>query len=276
LDTIETKELIRLALAEDLGPGDLTTRLTVRSSTMARARIRAKQDLIVSGLETVRLTMELVDPSVICTAETRDGQAMEPGATLVSLAGPAESILVGERTALNLLMRLSGTATLTGRYVDAVKDYPTRIVPTLRSTPGLRALEMEAVVHGGGFSHRFGLSDSILIRPAHAAAAGSLSAAVARAAQNAPHNFRIQVLITRPGHLEEALSAGAELVVLEGFSLEQTRAAVALTARRAKLEAGGHVTLAQAPEWAVCGLDYLAVSALTASAPSADVSLTFT
>ena len=275
MDTLKTRELIRLALAEDLGPGDLTTHLTVRSSTLAQARIRAKQDLVVSGLGAVGLTMDMVDQSVEVVANATDGQAVEPGTALVNLAGPAESILVGERTALNLLMRLSGTATLTSRYVDAVKDHPTRIVPTMRSTPGLRALEMEAVVHGGGFIHRFGLSDSILIRPVHAAMAGSLTAAVTRALRNAPHNLRIHVLINRPDLLEEALSAGAELVVLDGFSLEETRRAAGRTARRAKLEVSGDISLTEAPVWAASGIDYLGVAGLTTSAPSADVSLTF-
>lgn len=273
--SFQIKEIIRLALAEDIGPGDLTTSLTVAPDAEARAEISAKQDLVVAGLEAARFTFEMVDPLVAWTAKCRDGEFLRPGDVLVEIAGPAGSILTAERTALNFLMRLSGVATVTARFVEAVQGTRARVVDTRKTTPGQRALEKAAVRAGGGFNHRFGLFDGVLIKDNHIAAAGSVAAAVTLAKKGAPHTAKIEVEVEDLDQLEEALQAGADVILLDNMDLARMRRAVEITAGRALLEASGGVNLTTVAEIAATGVDIISAGALTHSAPAVDLSLNF-
>ncbi|MFH1091228.1 MAG: carboxylating nicotinate-nucleotide diphosphorylase [Pseudomonadota bacterium] len=269
------RQIVRLALAEDLGHGDLTTRLTVDPQTRARAEIAAKQDLVTAGLLPARLTFQEVDAAVEFEALAEDGQSVSKGNILARLDGPAAPILTAERVALNFLMRLSGVATLTARFVAAVRGHKARIIDTRKTTPGLRLLEKAAVRAGGGANHRFGLYDGILIKDNHIAAAGSITQAVTRARQGAPHTLKIEVEVVDAAGLQEAMAAGAEAVLLDNMTAAQISEAVRLAAGRVILEASGGINLANVAEIAAAGVDLISIGALTHSAPAADLSLNF-
>ncbi len=268
-------EIVRLALAEDLGPGDVTTRLTVDPLSLARAEIVAKQDLVLFGVAPARLVFGQVDPMVDFKAVAADGQRLSAGEVVVALRGPAASILMAERVALNFMMRLSGVATLTARYVEAVRGHKARIVDTRKTTPGLRALEKAAVKAGGGANHRVGLYDGVLIKDNHIAAVGSVGAAVRKARAGAAHTLRIEVEVENLAELKEALEAGADAVLLDNMSPAMMAEAVKINAGRAMLEASGGITLANVAEVAASGVDLISVGALTHSASSVDLSLNF-
>ncbi|MEW6266764.1 MAG: carboxylating nicotinate-nucleotide diphosphorylase [Thermodesulfobacteriota bacterium] len=271
----QTRLIVRLALAEDVGHGDLTTSLTIDPSSKSKARIFAKQEIVVAGLETARLLFEEVDPEVQFQAQAKDGDRVAAGRTLVALDGPTASILTAERTALNFLMRLSGVATLTARFVSATAGHKARIIDTRKTTPGLRVLEKAAVRAGGGFNHRFNLADGVLIKDNHIAAAGSITAAVSRAKQGAPHTLKIEVEVEDLAGLEEALAAGADAVLLDNMDVDRIARAVSLTAGRVVLEASGNMTLERVKAVAAAGVDLISVGALTHSAPAVDLSLEF-
>jgi len=268
-------ETVRRALAEDLGHGDVTTALVVDPETMARAEITAKADLVLAGLEAARLAFSLVDPTVSFEALAADGDRVAQGRIVVRLAGPAASILKAERVALNFLMHLSGVATLTARFVQAAKPHPARIVDTRKTTPGLRALEKAAVLAGGGMNHRFGLYDGILIKDNHIAAAGGVARAVHLAKTGAPHTLKVEVEVSSLEGLEEAIQAGADIVLLDNMPPEEMARAVDLNHGRVLLEASGNVTLATVAAIAATGVDIISSGALTHSAPAADLSLNF-
>jgi nicotinate-nucleotide pyrophosphorylase (carboxylating) len=273
--TEPVRAIVRLALAEDVGAGDITTALTVDPDAQARARILAKQELVVSGLTPARLAFEMVDPRVRFDPEAREGQVIRPGRTLATLTGPAAGILTAERVALNFLMRLSGAATLTRKYTEALRGYKARMVDTRKTTPGLRALEKAAVRHGGGANHRFGLSDGILIKENHISAAGSITEAVKRAKSGAPHTMKVEVEVPDVAGLEEAVAAGADAVLLDNMSLAEMARAVEIAAGRVILEASGNVTFDRLPGIAATGVDLISSGALTHSAPAVDLSLVF-
>lgn len=268
-------EIIRLALAEDVGSGDLTTSLVVPPSMPAQAEIVAKQDLVAAGLEAARLTFETVDTAVDFDPLVADGDQAVSGQVLVRLAGPAASILTAERVALNFLMHLSGVATLTARFVNAVKPHRVRIVDTRKTTPGWRVLEKAAVRAGGGENHRLGLFDGILIKDNHIAAAGTVTAAVTRAKKGAPHTMKVEVEVSDLPGLEEAIAAEADVVLLDNMNLDQLRQAVTLTKGRVLLEASGGINLENVAQVAATGVDIISIGALTHSAPAADMSLKF-
>ncbi|MBW2060310.1 MAG: carboxylating nicotinate-nucleotide diphosphorylase [Deltaproteobacteria bacterium] len=268
-------EIIRLALAEDVGSGDLTTSLIVPPSTPAQAEIVAKQNLVAAGLEAARLTFETVDTAVDFDPLVADGGQAVSGQVLVRLAGPAASILTAERVALNFLMHLSGVATLTARFVNAVKPHRVRIVDTRKTTPGWRVLEKAAVRAGGGENHRLGLFDGILIKDNHIAAAGTVTAAVTRAKKGAPHTLKVEVEVSDLPGLEEAIAAEADVVLLDNMNLDQLRQAVTLTKGRVLLEASGGINLENVAQVAATGVDIISIGALTHSAPAADMSLKF-
>ncbi|MEW5722657.1 MAG: carboxylating nicotinate-nucleotide diphosphorylase [Thermodesulfobacteriota bacterium] len=271
----QIRKMVRLALAEDVGPGDLTTELTVDPAAEARARLVAKQDLTVSGLLPARLAFEMVDPRVEFQAQVEDGGRAESGRTLVALSGPAASILTAERVALNFMMRLSGVATLTARFVAAVKGHKAKILDTRKTTPGLRALEKAAVRHGGGHNHRFALYDGILIKDNHIAAAGSITAAVTAARRLAPHTLKIEVEVVDLAGLDEAMKAGADAVLLDNMTPDRMAEAVRFASGRVLLEASGRMSLDRVREVAATGVDLISVGALTHSAPAVDLSLRF-
>ena len=272
--------IVKLALEEDLGPGDLTSRLTIPYDRQGSARYIARQDMIVSGLAAVAETMRQLDPAIIFAPSTADGDWLRPGQEIGRLEGPAISLLSAERVSLNFLMRLSGVATLTSKYVAAANNPQISVVDTRKTTPGLRFLEKAAVRHGGGRNHRFALYDGILIKDNHIAAAGSITKAVERAKNRAPHILRVEVEVDDLEQLREALHAGADLVMLDNMAPDTLRQAVRLAEefhapgpRLTFLEASGGITLATIAAVAQSGIDIISVGALTHSAPSVDVAL---
>lgn len=269
------REIVEMALAEDVGPGDITTAITVAPDSMAKAEILAKQDLVVSGLLPAKLTFETVDPDVTFNALVSDGDRISAGTVVVELNGRAASILTAERVALNFMMRLSGVATITSRYVATVQGHRARIVDTRKTTPGMRALEKAAVRHGGGFNHRYALFDGILIKDNHIAAAGSISNAVIQARRQAPHTMKIEVEVQDLPGLSEAIEAGADVVLLDNMNVDMLSASVEAANGRVLLEASGGVNLETVTAIAATGVDLISVGALTHSAPAVDLSLRF-
>lgn len=274
LPEIMCEPAVRAALAEDLGrAGDVTAAL-VPAGVRLKAHIRARQAGVIAGLVPARLAARLVDPQIVWQAAAADGATVAPGDVVAVLEGPARSVLTAERTMLNFIGRLSGVATLTAAYVAAVAGSKARIAATRKTTPGLRALEKHAVRLGGAWPHRYGLDDAILIKDNHVAAfGGSVRAAVAAARAAAGHLTPIEVEIDRLDQLEDALSAGPQVVMLDNFALPDLAEAVRLTAGRAVLEASGGVTLETVRAVAQTGVDVISVGALTHSAPNFDVGL---
>ncbi len=272
---LQFDELIRLALAEDVGPGDVTTTAVVPAEVQAEARAVAKGDLIVAGAEVAARVFTLMDASLEVAIEIPDGAPASPGDVILEVAGPARSILIAERVALNFLMHLSGVATLTRTLVDAVAGTAARIIDTRKTTPGLRALEKAAVRAGGGHNHRFALYDGVLIKDNHIRAAGSISAAVGAVKAGVHHLLKIEVEVTDLDELDEALTAGVDAVLLDNMSRADMAEAVRRCGGRVVLEASGNVTPATVRPIAETGVHLISVGALTHSAPAADISLKF-
>jgi len=271
-----TSRLLDLALAEDIGGGDITSAVTVPVGRQAWGKLLAKAAGVISGLDVAGEVFRRVDPAISFSPLVADGDAVEAMTPIATVEGPARGVLAAERVALNLLQRLSGVATMTARYVAAVRGTTARIVDTRKTTPGLRALEKAAVRHGGGHNHRFGLTDGVLIKDNHLAAVGGpdrVARAVALARQGAPHTLRIEIEVTTLDELAQALEAGADVVLLDNMEVAALREAVATTGGRALLEASGGVTLASVAEIAATGVDLISVGALTHSAPALDISL---
>ncbi len=265
--------IVARAIAEDLGAGDLTTRLLFPKSVTAEAVIQVKQNAVVAGLPVARAVFRQVDPRLKFKPVVQDGARVRPGMIIARLRGDGRSILKGERVALNFLQRLSGIATLTAQFVDAVKDTRVLILDTRKTTPGLRPLEKYAVRMGGGRNHRFGLFDGILIKDNHIALAGSLGTAVTAARKAAPRRFKIEVEATTMEEVEEALSAGADIILLDNMTIPQLKEAVFRIGGRAMTEASGGVQLNTVGEIAATGVDFISIGALTHSAPAANLSL---
>ncbi len=267
-------ELIDQALAEDLHAGDLTTEATVEPSLRASAEAVARKPLVVCGGQVFAAVFRRVDPAVEIETLVADGERVETGVVLWKAKGPARSLLMAERTALNFVQRMSGIATLARRYVDALPEGShTRITDTRKTTPGLRLLERYAVRVGGAHNHRNDLSSAVLIKDNHIVAAGGIEAAVERARAFAPHTARIEIEVESLGDLDRALSAGADIVMLDNFPLDELREAVRRAKGKAIVEISGGVTLERIPELAATGVDVISVGALTHSAPSADIAL---
>jgi len=260
-------------LAEDLGQGDLTSALVVEERLWGEAVIVSKAEGVIAGLPVAGRVFHLADPGVRFTAKVAEGSPVVPGAEVARLEGPLRGILAGERLALNLLQRLSGIATLTRAYVEALRGTKAQVLDTRKTTPGLRDLEKYAVRVGGGRNHRFGLFDGILLKENHIRAAGGVREAVRRAKEGAPHYLKVEVEVTSLEELEEALAAGADLILLDNFSPEAIREAVRRVAGRVPLEASGNMTLERARMAAEAGVDYVSVGALTHSAKALDLSL---
>ncbi len=264
------RDLVRAALAEDLGCGDVTTAATVPPATAARGVILAKSPCVVAGLAVAEETFRQRDPAVCFRARLADGDRCEPGDAVAEVVGRAVPLLEAERTALNFLQRLSGIATLTRRFVDAAGGR-LAVLDTRKTTPTLRALEKYAVRAGGGTNHRMGLDAAILVKENHARLAGGIAAAVARLRAAAPH-LPLEVEAQGLAEVDEALAAGADTILLDNLSLEDTRAAVARCRGRARTEISGGVTLERLSLLAATGADCVSVGALTHSAAAADLS----
>jgi len=264
-------ELVARALAEDIGSGDVTTTATVSPDARARALITQKAPGVVFGLDVAEQVFRSVDPEVVLERLGPEGTWREGGPVLRA-EGAARGLLTAERTALNFLQRLSGVATLTARYVEAIAGTGARILDTRKTTPGLRRLEKAAVAAGGGTNHRAGLYDAILIKENHAELAGGVGEAVRRARAHAP-GLPLEVECRTSAEVDEALAAGAPRILLDNMSPPELRAAVAQVGGRAELEASGGVTLQTLREIAATGVDFVSVGALTHSAPALDLSL---
>ena len=266
--------IVRRALEEDLGPsGDITSNSVLPSTARARAKIVSRRPGRIAGIDCARLAFALVDPSLRFTVETPDGADVAPGGVVAVVEGRARGLLTGERVALNFLGHLSGIATATKGFALAIAGTKARVCCTRKTTPGLRALEKYAVRAGGGVNHRFGLSDGILIKDNHIAAAGGITAAVERARAQAGHMMKIEVEIDGLDQLGEVLATGADIIMLDNMSLEDMATAVKTVAGRARLEASGGVTLERAAVIATTGVDLISVGALTHSAPTLDLGL---
>lgn len=269
------RRLIELALDEDLGRGDITSSVTVGSEgPIVIADMNAREPIVAFGVDIAIAVFLMVDPSIEIELHAPDGARVDRGGLLITARGPAHSVLAAERTALNFAQRLSGVATLAKRYADAVAGTRARVVDTRKTTPGFRALEKAAVVAGGCGNHRFDLGSGILIKDNHIAACGSVRAAVEAAKARAPHPLRIEVEVTNLGELDEALNAGAEIVLLDNMTPAQVEVAAARAhGRNVLVEVSGGITLATIGAYARAGADLISVGALTHSAPAVDIGL---
>jgi len=266
-------KIIDSALEEDLGPGDITTEAIVDLSMKGEARLIAKEEIILAGIEVFSRVFSRLDPEIVVETKYRDGEAVSNGEDIGIVKGSMRGILSGERTALNFLQRLSGIATLTRKYVERTDSSKVRVIDTRKTTPGLRILEKYAVRRGGGFNHRFGLFDGILIKDNHIAVAGSIAEALARIKGRVPHTLRIEVEVEDIKGVEEAIGAGADAILLDNMSLKETREAVSIAGGRVLLEASGGITLESIEEVSKTGIDLISVGAITHSARSVDISL---
>jgi nicotinate-nucleotide pyrophosphorylase (carboxylating) len=267
-------ECVARALAEDVGSGDVTAALLAAESA-ARARVVSREDCVLCGSAWFDEVFRRLDPGVRVAWHARDGDRVAAGQVLCELAGPARALLTGERTALNFLQTLSGTATAARRFADAVGHTATRILDTRKTLPGLRAAQKYAVRCGGCHNHRMGLYDMVLIKENHILAAGSIGAAVAAARRLHPA-LPLEVEVEDLGQLDEALAAGAAIVLLDNFDLPRLREAVARAAGRARLEASGNVDLEGIAAVAETGVDYVSVGAITKHLHAVDLSMRFT
>jgi nicotinate-nucleotide pyrophosphorylase (carboxylating) len=269
---MELQEIVRAALAEDVGSGDATTLSTVGEGARARATVTQKAPGVVFGVACAAAAFRELDPQAGIEALSAEGGWQEPGTVVLHIEGAARALLTAERVALNLLQRLSGVATLTARYVEAVAGTGVRILDTRKTTPGLRALEKAAVVAGGGTSHRSGLYDAILIKENHIALAGGVGAAIERAREGYP-DLPLEVECRSREEVAQALRAGAPRILLDNMGPAELEAICADVGDAAVLEASGGITLETVRAHAVAGLDFISVGALTHSAPALDLSL---
>ena len=272
--TPRAEHLIDLALEEDAGLGDVTSRAIFPPGHRSRAIIETGQELVVCGLDVAARVFARVDSGLKTRLLARDGDRVPPGRAVLQIDGPTAALLTAERTALNFLQRLSGVATQAHRFAGTVKDTGVRVVDTRKTTPGYRALEKYAVRCGGGFNHRGSLGEHVLIKDNHIAAAGSLTKAVQRCRATAPHTAKIEVEAKTMAEVREACRAGAEVILLDNMTPAQVRAAVAVIAGRAIVEVSGGVRFETLRDYAQAGVDVISVGALTHSAPAADLSLT--
>ena len=272
LDLRAIDDVLRSAIREDLGSGDITSTSTVPPQALATGRYTTKQPLVVAGLAVVKRLLELVDPALQFRSIATDSDFVETGTPVGEVSGPARSVLTGERVTLNTLQRMCGIATLTRAYVERVRGTKAVIVDTRKTVPGLRVLDKYAVSCGGGTNHRMGLFDAILIKNNHLAFHSSIAAAITSARQGAP-SMRIEVEVTLPESVEEAIQAGADRILLDNFTVEQTRDAVCRARGRVLLESSGGITLETVRDYAETGVDIISVGALTHSPPAADIHL---
>ena len=272
-DQIILDRIIRRALEEDLGSGDLTTNATIDPDLEGRASLLARETLVLAGLPVFIKVFRMLSVEIISEDYFEDGQVVQEGEKICQITGPANAILKGERTALNFLQRMSGIATLTKTYVDKVGLQKVRLVDTRKTAPGLRLFDKYAVRLGGGFNHRVGLYDGVLIKDNHISAAGSITNAVDLAKRKVPHTIKVEVEVEDLEALEEAIQAGADVVLLDNMSPHRLKEAVRLSNGRVPLEASGGINLKNIEEIAKTGVDIISVGALTHSAKAVDISL---
>ncbi len=277
LERRQIQRVVDMALDEDAPFGDLTSQTLVPESAVARADLVAREPGVFAGAEVFEVAMTTLDPAVKVTLEAADGERFETGAVLAHVEGPARAVLQAERVALNLVQRMTGIATLTATYVDAVADTPARVVDTRKTTPGLRALERHAVRCGGGHNHRYSLSDAVMAKDNHLAVIPDITAALRQAKADLPHTTHIEVEVDRLEQLDAVLDSGAAgTIMLDNFSLDDLRAGVEQVAGRAIVEASGGITLDTIADVAGTGVDVISVGALTHSVRALDLGLDIT
>jgi len=267
------EDLIRQAVREDVGSGDITSVLTVPETQVGKAQIICHEAGVLAGINTAKLVFFDIDPELRFIGFLKDGKHFEKGSVIAEVAGRVRSILTAERTGLNFLQRMSGIATITRHYVDTVKDTKAKILDTRKTTPGLRELEKYAVRMGGGYNHRFGLHDMILIKDNHIRAAGSIRNAVSLARAGNTRGLLIEVEAKTVSEAKQALELGVPRILLDNMSPTQIRTVVRFTHGHTKLEASGGITLRNVRAVAKTGVNYISVGALTHSAPAVNVSL---
>lgn len=265
--------IIENALAEDIHTGDITTLAVVRGGRTACAILKAKEEMVLAGIDVAARVFRLLDERIVFTPAFTDGDHLAAGDIIARLTGDAALLLQGERVALNLLQRMCGIATMTARYVEAVRGTKARVVDTRKTTPGLRILEKYAVRVGGGTNHRTGLYDGVLIKENHITAAGGLAEAVQRAKSYIPHTMKVEVETETLAQVAEALAAAADIIMLDNMDTTAMREAVALISGRALVEASGGVNLESIRGIAETGVDIISVGALTHSARAMDISM---
>ncbi len=278
IDSLINK-LIETALQEDIGSGDVTTEATVPNSSMSKAFVNAREDLVLCGLNIVQAIFKKLDPSICIEPLHYDGEKIRNGETIATIKGRTKPILTGERVALNFLQRLSGVATLTNTYAEKIKGTNAKILDTRKTTPGLRKLEKYAVLCGGGHNHRIGLYDQILVKDNHIAALKNekpnpIAAAVKRSRESYP-SFIVEIEADNLNQVCQAVEAGADIVLLDNMKINQIKEAVAIAKGRVKLEVSGGVNLNTVREIAETGVDFISVGALTHSARAVDIALDF-
>jgi len=267
-------ETVRRALSEDIDRGDITTDACIDPSVLGTATLRARERLVVCGIPVLEEVYAQLDLLVDVDAHSQDGDVVETGAAIATISGPAVSILLGERVALNFMQRLSGVSTMTRRFVDALPAASsTRITDTRKTTPGLRAFERYAVRCGGGHNHREDLGAAVLIKDNHIAAAGGCAEAIKRARAYAPHTCRIECEVDSHSQLDEAIAAGADIIMLDNFDDADVRDAVRSIDGRAIVEVSGGITLERVAALGALGVDIISVGALTHSSPACDLGL---
>jgi nicotinate-nucleotide pyrophosphorylase (carboxylating) len=272
----QIERLIRDSLDEDIGAGDLATMATISAEAEGKGVFRAKKEGVVAGLVLLDRIFYFIDPKVKVRVLARDGSTVTPGMVVAEALGPVRALLLAERTALNFLQRLSGNATLTRKYVDAVKDFSCKVLDTRKTTPGLRTLEKYAVRMGGGMNHRIGLYDAALVKDNHIEATGSIAEAVKAVRRHAPFMAKVEVEVGSLKQAQEAIDAGADVIMLDNMTLAQMADAVKLINKRAWVEASGGITLDTIRQVAATGVDFISSGALTHSAPVVDFNMKIT
>jgi nicotinate-nucleotide pyrophosphorylase (carboxylating) len=271
----QVRYLIQASIEEDLGRGDVTTEATIAEHVISHARLVTKQEMVLAGMEVFIQVFAELDSAVHVEPSRKDGDLLVAGTVIADLEGPARSLLAGERVALNFLQRLSGIATLTRQYVEAVRGYGVDIIDTRKTTPGWRLLEKYAVCVGGGKNHRHDLGDGVLIKDNHIVAAGGIKPAVDLARRHCHHLLKIEVEVETLEQVEEALQAGAEVIMLDNMSPAMLAEGVKIIGKRAIVEASGGVSLETVTAVARTGVDLISVGKLTHSAPAADIHVEF-
>lgn len=264
---------VKNALAEDIGSGDITTNIIVPERTLAQGTIILEEDAVIAGLEIAAEVFKQLDKNVKFSAVYKDGAKVLKGRVIAKISGKARALLTGERTALNILQRLSGIATLTNSFVRAVKGTDAKIVDTRKTTPNLRIFEKYAVLMGGGHNHRFGLYDAVLIKDNHISIAGGIRKAVAVARQNIPHTMKIEAEAKSLKEVKDAITAGADIIMLDNMSISMMKKAVAMINKKSVVEASGNINLKNVREVALTGVDIISIGALTHSYKSISMSM---
>jgi len=272
-ENILIEKIVEQALLEDIGTGDITTESVVHSNLKAKGIIKTSEDGIVAGLNIVNLVFKKLDSEIIFQEKIKDGMKVTRGKVLAEIGGSSRTILMGERVALNFLQRMSGIATITFKFCQEVKDFPVRIVDTRKTTPGLRILEKYAIRMGGGYNHRFGLYDAVLIKDNHIAVSGGIESAVNSVRKQISHTVKIEVEVENLSQLQDALEMKVDIIMLDNMDLDTMEEAVKIAKGKALIEASGGITLEKVRKIAQTGVDLISIGSLTHSVKSLDISM---